>query len=203
MTDDRPHVAVIVGSGRRARFADLPLEWLRGALDARDDLLASVIDLRDYELPFYDLDVPPAKAGRTYGGNGELARLGRAVDAADGFVIITPEYNHGYPALLKNALDHVFVEFNRKPVTFVSYGNVGGARAIEQLRLVAVELEMAPLRHSVNIFPHSMIRARSGEETPAAAFAEYDSKLGLALDDLAWWSAALRTARTRAAATVS
>ena len=78
-------------------------------------------------------------------------------------MLVTAEYNHGYTAVLKNALDHTFVERNRKPVAFVGYGNVGGARAIEQLRLVAVELEMAPLRHAVHILPDVMIPARRAE----------------------------------------
>jgi NAD(P)H-dependent FMN reductase len=197
MSADRPLIAIVVGSGRRERFADYPLEWLREQLADRDDLELSVIDLRDYALPFYDEDVPPAKAPREYHGNAELQRLARAVDAAEGFIVISPEYNHGYPALLKNALDHLFVEFNRKPVAFVGYGNVGGARSIEQLRLVTIELEMAPSRFSVNIFPHSMSRARAGEH-PGQVFAEYTAKLQLAVDDLVWWSRALTTARTRA-----
>ena len=69
---------------------------------------------------------------------------------------MAPQYNHGYPASLKNALDYVFPELNRKPIAFVGYGNVGGARAIEQLRLVAVEFEMAPLRHAIHILPDLM-----------------------------------------------
>ena len=79
----------------------------------------------------------------------DVATLGNAIDRADGFVVLTGEYNHGYPAVLKNAMDWTFVEWRHKPITFVGWGNVGGARAIEQLRAVAVEFEMAPLRHAV------------------------------------------------------
>lgn len=194
MSIDRPLIAIVIGSGRRERFAEYPFEWMRERLGGREDIDFEVVDLRDYELPFYDEEVPPAKAPRDYHGAEDLERLASAVDRADGFIIITPEYNHGYPARLKNALDHLFVEFNRKPVMFVGYGNVGGARAVEQLRLVAIELEMAPLRLSVNILPSSMPRVRSGER-PESVFAEYDSKLQLAVDDLVWWSRALGSAR--------
>lgn len=81
-----------------------------------------------------------------YGVTAEVAQLGRALDRADRIIVLTAEYNHGYPAVLKNAMDWTFPEWQRKPIAFVGWGNVGGARAIEQLRLVAVEFEMAPLR---------------------------------------------------------
>ena len=78
------------------------------------------------------------------------------IDRADGYVILTAEYNHGYPAVLKNALDSTFVEWRRKPMAFVGWGNTGGACAVEQLRAVAVEFEMAPLRHAVHVQPDVM-----------------------------------------------
>jgi len=74
----------------------------------------------------------------------EVARLGATLDRADGYVVVTGEYNHGCPAVLTNAMDWTFVEWTRKPISFVGWGNVGGSRAIEQLRQVAVEFEMAP-----------------------------------------------------------
>ena len=77
--------------------------------------------------------------------------------------MLTAEYNHGYPAVLKNAMDWTFVEWRRKPMSFVGWGQVGGARAIEQLRQVAVEFEMAPLRHAVHILPDAMIAARQAD----------------------------------------
>ena len=108
---------------------------------------------------------------------------------------MTAEYNHGYPAVLKNALDHLFAEFNRKPVAFVGYGNVGGARAIEQLRQVVVELEMAPLRHAVHILPHVMIEVMQADEFLPAMFSPLDERLDLLVRDLVWWAAALAAAR--------
>jgi NAD(P)H-dependent FMN reductase len=125
-----PVIQVVVGTTRPGRFADKPVAWLVDRLEGRADLALEVLDLRDHPLPFYEATVPPARSRRDC-PNEAVARLGRAIDRADGFVFVTAEYNHGYPAALKNAMDHVFPEFNRKPVAFVGYGNVGGARAIE------------------------------------------------------------------------
>lgn len=127
----------------------------------------------------------------------EIAAWGRTIDRADGYVVITPEYNHGYPPSLKNALDHVFPELNRKPITFVGYGNVGGARAIEQLRLVAVEFEMAPLRHAIHILPDLMIPAMSADPFTPELFASLDERLERAAADLVWWADALAEARAQ------
>ena len=112
--------------------------------------------------------------------------------------MLTAEYNHGYPAVLKNAMDWTFPEWQRKPIAFVGWGNVGGARAIEQLRLVAVEFEMAPLRHAVHILPDVMLPARQAADiSDTTAFAPLEPKLKLLADDLTWWAAALAAARAR------
>jgi NAD(P)H-dependent FMN reductase len=195
-----PVVQVIVGSTRPGRFADKPLAWLADRLGRREDLELEIVDLRDHPLPFYDHGVPPARAQRDYPSE-DVARFGRTLDRADGFIIVTSEYNHGYPASLKNAMDHVFVEFNRKPVAFVGYGNVGGARAIEQLRLVTVEFEMAPLRHAIHILPELMIPARQADPFSLEAFAPLDQRLDTVVADLLWWAAALGAARRVSART--
>jgi NAD(P)H-dependent FMN reductase len=164
-------------------------------LSAREDLQIELVDLRDYPMPFFEQTVPPAYGHRDYPE--QVTRWAKKVEEADGYVIITAEYNHGYPAILKNALDQIFPELNRKPVMFVGYGNTGGARAIEQLRLVAIELEMAPLRHAVHILPNVMIEAMKAEQ-PAdlQIFASLDQRLDSAATDLAWWAQALARARS-------
>ena len=144
-------------------------------LSPRTDLVAELIDLRDHPLPMFD-QLPPARTLRDY-PNEQIAGWGRTIDRADGYMVITPEYNHGYPASLKNLLDHVFPELNRKPIAFVGYGNVGGARAIEQLRLVAVEFEMAPLRHAVHILPDLLLPARSADPFTPDLLAPLDGRL--------------------------
>jgi NAD(P)H-dependent FMN reductase len=199
MTPARPRIQVIIGSTRPGRFADKPARWVAEHLAARGDLDVEVIDLRDHPLPFFEGARPPAYTLREYPDE-DIARWGRTIDAADGFVFVTGEYNHGYPAVLKNALDHLFPEWHRKPVAFVGYGNVGGGRAIEQLREVVVELEMAPLRHAVHVLPDVMRPAMGAGEYDPALFEPLLPKLQLLGDDLAWWAKALADARNGAPA---
>ncbi len=185
---------MILGSTREGRFGEKAAAWAIDRLGARDDLVAELVDLRDYPMSFYEQERPPAHGDRDYPP--EVSRWANKVDQADGYLVITPEYNHGYPAVLKNAFDVVFPEFNRKPIAFVGYGNSGGARSIEQLRLVSIELEMAPLRHAVHILPAVMVPARQAEEPfDVELFASLDDRLRMATTDLAWWANALALAR--------
>jgi NAD(P)H-dependent FMN reductase len=111
-------------------------------------------------------------------------------------VVLSAEYNHGYPAVLKNAMDWTFVEWRRKPIAFIGWGNVGGARAVEQLREVAVEFEMAPLRHAVHILPDVMIAARqSTDPGDTSMFTPLLPRLELLAADLAWWVTTLALGR--------
>jgi NAD(P)H-dependent FMN reductase len=187
-------IQVILGSTREGRFGERAARWVMERLSTRDDMQVELVDLRDHPLPFFD-QRPPASTLRDY-PTPEVARLGQTIDRADGFVIVAPEYNHGYPAVLKNAMDHTWIEWNHKPVTFVGWGNVGGARAIEQLRLVAVEMEMAPLRHAVHILPDVLVPAiRAPEPFDTSLLDPLDAKLTKMADDLYWWAAALHEAR--------
>jgi NAD(P)H-dependent FMN reductase len=187
-------IQVITGTTREGRFSERVAHWVLDNLKAHHDFEVELIDLRDHPLPFFDAP-PPARAPRDYATD-EVAKLGQALDRADGYVVLTGEYNHGYPAVLKNAMDWTFVEWRHKPITFVGWGNVGGARAIEQLREVAVEFEMAPLRYAVHILADVMLVARqSSSPEDTTAFEPLAPKLKLLIDDLAWWTTALRTAR--------
>jgi NAD(P)H-dependent FMN reductase len=190
----KPRLQIVVGSTRPTRFADKPLAWLLDRLSSRDDIDLDVLDLRDHPLALFNLALSPARTHREYPSE-DVRRLGQAFDSADGYIMLTSEYNHGYPASLKNALDYVFVEFNHKPVSFVGYGNVGGARAIEQLRLVSIEFEMAPLRHAVHILPDVMRPAMMAEEFDLEIFAPLDERLEMLINDLTWWTNALKAAR--------
>ncbi len=185
---------VITSTTREGRFSERVAPWVMDRLGQRDDFEVELLDLRDHPLPFFDGDAP-AKTGRDYADDA-VVRFGRVVDRADGYVFLTAEYNHGYPAVLKNALDSTFVEWRRKPVSFVGWGNTGGARAIEQLRAVAVEFEMAPLRHAVHVLP-DVLRAIFGSEHPGdlAHFSSLEPRLAMLADDLTWWMRALATAR--------
>jgi NAD(P)H-dependent FMN reductase len=188
-----PHIQVIVGSTRASRFSEKPAAWAIDRIGRREDLEVELLDLRDFPMPFYEQEAPPAYGHRDYPP--EVARWAGAVERADGYLVVTSEYNHGYPAVLKNALDQVFPELNRKPIAFIGYGNTGGARAIEQLRLVTIELEMAPLRHSIHILPAVMVPAIKAEGADVELFASLDDRLERAVDDLVWWAKALAAAR--------
>ncbi len=187
-------IQVISSTTREGRFSERVASWVSSELAARDDFDVEQIDLREYPLPFFD-GVAPARAPREY-GHPELERLGGRLDRADGYIVLTAEYNHGYPAVLKNAMDWTFVEWRRKPMSFVGWGQVGGARAIEQLRLVAVEFEVAPLRHAVHILPDVMAVARQADDPgDVTMFAPLEPRLKLLADDLAWWASVLGSAR--------
>jgi NAD(P)H-dependent FMN reductase len=188
-----PHILIIVASTRPTRFADHPLNWLLGEAPKHPEFTFEVLDLRESVLATFEHAVPPAARPRDYGSDAERA-VGEKLDAADGFLIIANEYNHGYNATVKNLLDSFFVEWNRKPVSFLGYGNVGGARAIEQLRLVAAELDMASVRPTVNVLGPQIMAIRGGAE-PLETLAVLEPRLEALLGDLHWWATALKTAR--------
>jgi NAD(P)H-dependent FMN reductase len=126
-----------------------------------------------------------------------VKRWNQTIGQGDAYVFVTPEYNHSFPAVIKNAIDNVWVSFafRNKPVALVGYstGMVGGARAVEQLALVAIEAELAPLKSSVLVGRVHKAFDADGEPVHAAC----TSSLEVMLDDLAWWGGALRDARSR------
>jgi NAD(P)H-dependent FMN reductase len=185
-----PKIAVLVGSTREARLGEAVGRWFASIAASREDLEVATVDLLAWDLPFLSAPVPPAMAPPT---DPLIERWAAEVDAADGYVVVTPEYNHGYPAALKNALDLVFEPWRRKPVSFVSYGGPGGGvRAVEQLRQVVVELEMVPLRHQVAIPRAYMAFDDDGRLHDDWHARDAERLLG----ELAWWAGALRTARS-------
>ena len=149
-TTDIIRVGIIVGSTRQGRFGDKPAQWLMKKTSGIAGLQAELLDLLEYPLPFFDEPVSPAMIEEPY-DRPEVRRWTTKVAEQDAYVICTPEYNYGYPAVLKNALDYVWKEWNDKPVSFVSWGSVSGARSVEQLRQVAVELRLLPIRSAVHI----------------------------------------------------
>lgn len=182
---------VILGSTREGRFSEIPGGWIVSEAGKRSDVSVELLDLRDYPMPFFEEPITPSSKKEPY-KNKVVARWTKKIAEADAFVIIAPEYNHGYPAVLKNALDYVYQEWNNKPVAFVTYGSVMGARSVEQLRLVAIELQMAPIRNAVHLPWDSVV---AGRKDPATAFTAYTERAKVLLDQLAWWGKALKTAR--------
>lgn len=187
-----PHILVIESSTRAARFAETVTRWLMPIVEARPDLTVELADLRQWTFPYYDR-AKSASLTTPEDYEPEIRPWAEAVGRPDGYIIITPEYNHGYPAALKSALDALYSEWVRKPVAFVSYGGwSGGVRAVEQLRQVAVELQMAPVRSSVVLqFAPRLFDAEGRIQNPEL----FQGAATRVLDDLLWWTIALKAAR--------
>ena len=189
-------IAVIISSTREGRFADVPARWVVAELQKTDGIEVDLVDLRDHPLPEYDVPTP-ARTPRKYPSEA-VARFAEHIDLADGFIVLAAEYNHGYTAVLKNAMDHLFIEWTRKPIAFVGWGSVGGARAIEQLRQVAVEFEMAPIRYAVHILGDVMRPVMMAEDRFEPSLMEpLKPRLDLLIKDLQWWADALAAARAK------
>jgi NAD(P)H-dependent FMN reductase len=187
-------IKVIAGSTREGRFSDQAATWIMTELMKHEGVSAEVLDLRDYEMPFFNEAVSPSYKQAPY-TNEAVARFTAKIAEGDGFVVVTPEYNRGTSGVLKNALDWVYGEWNKKTMAFVSYGSVGGARAVEQLRLVAVELQMAPTRTAVHIPGEQFFSMRFGNGDPTELFASMTPKAEALIVELLWWTKALKEAR--------
>lgn len=184
-------IAIIVGSTRTGRFADKPVAWLKGVVAGRTDAQYEVLDLRDYPMPFFD----EAASNAYVPTQNEVAvRWQRKLAEFDGYVIVTAEYNRAPTAVLKNALDYAYPEWNKKAVAFVGYGSVGAARAVEQLRTISVELQMAPIRTAVHIQGADFMGAWQ-QGAALEDMAHLQPGVTNMLDELSWWANALKTAR--------
>ncbi len=187
-------VSVIVGSTRQGRFSEKPAQWILDHLRKREGIEARLLDLRHYPMPFFDEPVPPAMPGRAPYSNEVVQRWTGQIAASDAFVFVTPEYNFGPPAVLKNAIDWVYAEWNRKAAAFVSYGSALGARGVQQLRATLVELQLVPIRSSVHV-PIATLMAHFQGGDVVKGLAELDSKADGMIDDLLWWTRVLKAAR--------
>ena len=142
-------IQIILGSTRQGRNGDKVAAWVMKELVAIPGAEYELLDLRDYPLPFYNEATSPASAPGQF-TNEDVRKWSEKIKEGAGYIIVTPEYNHGYPAVLKNALDYLYTEWVGKPVGFVGYGaGAGGSRAVEQLKLVVNELQMIAVRDSI------------------------------------------------------
>src|SRR5947207_4166132 len=141
-----PGVGFVFGRTRPYRNGEQVAKWVFDVASRRYDAEFELVDLRDYPLPHLDEPLPPSLGQYQ---NEHTKQWADKIASFDGFVIVTPEYNHGTSGVLKNAIDYLYAEWNNKAVGFVSYGSAGGARAVEHLRLVAGELQMADVRQQV------------------------------------------------------
>lgn len=186
-------ISIILGSTRPNRFSDKPGVWIAERLAAHADVAAELLDLREYQMPFFNEPVTPSAKKEDY-AHEAVARWTKKIDASDAFVMVTPEYNHGPSGVLKNAIDYVGKEWNNKPVGFVGYGTYGGSRSVEQLRQIAIELQMAPIRAAVHIPLHWTLLDEKGALKPDA-LAPFEKSADAFIAQLLWWTRALKTAR--------
>ena len=187
----KPRIAVIMSTTRATRFADRPANWIYDLAVARGDMEVEIVDLRDYPMPFFD---EPASNAYLPSKNEVALRWQQKVSSFDGYIFVTAEYNHSIAAVLKNALDYAYPEWARKPGACLGYGSVGGARACEQLRLIMVELQMAPTRNSVHIQGGDFFETlQNGRDIASLPYIAPNADLMLA--ELLWWAKALSAAR--------
>ena len=191
----KPKIAIVIGSVRPNRFADHPAQWIKQLGDARSDLDFEIVDLKDYPMPLFDEEVSPAWAPSK---NEAAQRWQAKIAEFDGFVFTAAEYNHAPTAVLKNAFDYAYKGWNNKPAAFIGYGGGGGARAVEHLRMIAVEVEMAPIRTAVHLQWPVVVDVNGGKKLAAIDYLQ-DGAKGM-LDQLAWWTNALKAAREKDAA---
>jgi NAD(P)H-dependent FMN reductase len=189
-------IGIILGSTRPNRNGEQVARWVYDNAALRSDAEFELVDLRDYPLPHLDEPLPPSLGQYQ---NDHTRQWADKIASFDGFVMVTPEYNHSTSGVLKNAIDYLYAEWNNKAVGFVSYGAVGGARAAEHLRLVAGELQMADVRQQVTLSLitefESFSVLKPGDYSVAA--------LNTLFDQVIAWSAALAPLRQPAATTGS
>ncbi|MBO0723855.1 MAG: NAD(P)H-dependent oxidoreductase [Blastocatellia bacterium] len=179
------HLAIIIGSTRQGRFAPTVANWFAGQAGRRDDLKMDVIDLAEARLPDVISQYPTP----------EVSAITPRLVKADAFVVVTPEYNHSFPAPLKTAIDWHSDVWRTKPVGFVSYGGIsGGLRAVEQLRQIFAELHAVTVRDSVSFHRAWSLFDIEGRPRDPDSYERTSSAM---LNQLKWWGLALREARTR------
>jgi NAD(P)H-dependent FMN reductase len=183
------HVGIIIGSTRPGRHGEAVAKWVYEIAKKRSDATFELVDLKDYDLPHLDEPIPPS-AGKY--AQAHTKKWAAKIASFDAFVIVTPEYNHSTSGALKNAIDFLYQEWNNKAAGFVSYGAVGGVRAVEHLRGIMAELQVATVRAQASFSLYTdfvnfqQFRPDASKETNVTTM----------LDQVVSWGGALRTVRT-------
>ena len=183
-------LAIIIGSTRPGRVGEAVARWVYELAQKRSDAAFELVDLKEIDLPLLDEPVPPSQGKYS---REHTKKWAAKIASFDGYVFVTPEYNHGISGALKNAIDFLYAEWNNKAAGFVGYGSAGGVRAVEHLRLVMAELQVADVRTQValslftdfenfSIFKPQPLHLKS---------------LATMLDQLLKWSEAMRRVRTK------
>jgi NAD(P)H-dependent FMN reductase len=192
-------IGVIISSTRPVRFGENPAKWILEKANERPEINAEIVDLRDFNLPFFDEVASNAWAPSQ---NPEAVRWQKKIAEFDGFIFVVAEYNRAITGALKNAIDQAYVEWNQKAFGAVGYGSVGGARAIENLRTIGVELQMVSTRSAVHIAGADFFSVHPGFGG-AKTLADLEGAIGPSakdmLDQLIWWGTATKSAREQSA----
>ncbi|MFJ6379942.1 NADPH-dependent FMN reductase [Kitasatospora sp. NPDC092039] len=194
METNKHKLVIILGSVREGRFGPVVSSWVAEQAAAHGGFEVEVVDLAEVELPLELPAASPKFAGDDYPRPAGMAKLTEALEGADAFVVVTPEYNHSYPASLKAAIDWHFTQWTAKPVAFVSYGGAAGGRhAVLHLENVLTELHAVTVRDGL-AFPNYFTAWSDGrpDDPQAPGYAK------VLLDQLSWWAGALKTARAAA-----
>ena len=190
--NDTLNIKVILGSNREARQGAKVAEWVTNVATLRPELTVELVDLAEENLPTVLAALPPAVRGEGQYPSEQVAAWGKKISDADGYVFVVAEYNHGYTAVLKNAIDHLYTEWAKKPVAYVGYSMSpdGASRAIEQLIPVTAHLDMAQAMPSTRIGGVVNFDAK-------ASMSDYNFKqLNGTLDSLVWWAKTLKATRS-------
>ena len=181
-------IAIILGSTRPGRNGEAVAKWVHERAIKRSDAEFELVDIKDYNLPLLDEPVPPSMSQYS---KDHTKRWAAKIDSFDAYVFVTPEYNHSTSGALKNAIDFIYKEWNNKAAGFVSYGSAGGARAVEHLRLIMAEMQVATVRAQV-LFSLMTDFENFSTFKPAA---RHESSLTAMLDQLVSWGTAMKAAR--------
>ncbi len=189
----KPRIAVIISSTRQTRFADKPAAWLMEQVKDHPELDFELVDLRDQNLPFFD---EPASNLWMPSSDPKAVAWQERLAGFDGFFFVVAEYNRSITGALKNALDQSYKEWNRKPFAALAYGSMGGARALEHLRLIGIELQMVPLRNAVHIGGGDFFKVSPlGSDAPISEIeGNLKGSLDATLEELTFWAKLLKDA---------
>ncbi len=183
-------VAVILGSTRPGRAGEAVAHWVYNIAKKRTDAEYELIDIKDYNLPLLDEPVPPSMGKYSHE---HTKRWAAKIDSFDAYVFVTPEYNHGIAGALKNAIDYLYREWNNKAAGFVGYGSAGGVRAVESLRLVMGELQIADVRAQVMLSLYTDFE----NFTIFKPAPHHEQTLSTVLSQVVAWGGALKSLRGR------
>jgi len=183
-------LAIIIGSTRPGRVGDAVAQWVFDLAQKRKDAEYELVDIKDFNLPLLDEPVPPSQGKYS---KEHTKKWAAKIASFDGYVFVTPEYNHGTSAALKNAIDFIYAEWNNKAAGFVGYGSAGGVRAVEHLRLVMAEVQVATVRGQVMLSLFTDFENFS-KFKPAAL---HEKSVNTMLDQLIAWSGAMKTLRAK------